>query len=149
VQQNAFNGQAPATAADTDTFMVTHLLPIDWKGLVAATCCGGAMQTCSAALKLTATLVAYDLFKRHNPANHRPQAVTIGKVTTVVGTIIAIVSSPLFGHYTTIFEVQQLICYIARRSPPLFLVGCSGRRLPGGPAFLTLVAGRPWARWFS
>ena len=48
---------------------ITHLLPVGLKGLVAAAMLAAAMQTCSAALNSTATLVAYDLFKRHNPAS--------------------------------------------------------------------------------
>src|SRR5438445_3791069 len=68
VQQKAFGGEAPQTSADTYTFLLTHLLPIGLKGLVAAAMLAAAMQTCSAALNSTATLVAYDLFKRHWPA---------------------------------------------------------------------------------
>ncbi|MBM3852842.1 MAG: sodium/solute symporter, partial [Verrucomicrobia bacterium] len=67
VQQGAFGGAAPQNAADTYTFLLTHLLPVGLKGLVAAAMLAAAMQTCSAALNSTATLVAYDLFKRHRP----------------------------------------------------------------------------------
>jgi solute:Na+ symporter, SSS family len=95
-----------------------------------------AMQTCSA------TLVAYDLFKRHNPALSDHQLVTIGKVTTVVGTLIAIVSSPLFGQYKTIFEgLNKLICYIAPPITAVFLVGVFWKKASGRAAFLTLIAG--------
>ena len=69
VQKNAFGGAAPQTAADTYTFLITHLLPVGLKGLVAAAMLAAAMQTCSAALNSTATLVAYDLFKRHSPTS--------------------------------------------------------------------------------
>jgi SSS family transporter len=68
VQQGAFGGDAPLMSADTYTFMLTHLLPAGLKRLVAAAMLAAAMQSCSAALNSTATLVAYDLFKRHNPA---------------------------------------------------------------------------------
>src|SRR5712691_5378968 len=98
VQKNAFEGAAPQSAADTYTFLITHLLPVGLKGLVAAAMLAAAMQTCSAALNSTATLVAYDLFKRHRPGLSDHKLVTIGKITTVLGTILAIVASPLFGH---------------------------------------------------
>lgn len=142
VQQNAFGGEAPVTAADTYTFLVTHLLPIGLKGLVVAAMLAAAMQTCSAALNSTATLVAYDLFKRHNPAISDHQLVAIGKVTTVVGTLLAIVCSPLFGHYTTIFEgLNKLICYIAPPITAVFLAGVFWKKASGRAAFLTLIAG--------
>ena len=142
VQQNAFGGAAPQTAADAYTFMVTHLLPVGLKGLVAAAMLAAAMQTCSAALNSPATLVAYDLFKRHNPAISDHRLVTIGKVTTVVGTILAIVCSPIFGHYTTIFEgINKLISYVAPPITCVFLLGVFWHRASGKSALITLLAG--------
>jgi solute:Na+ symporter, SSS family len=142
VQRNAFGGAAPQTAADTYTFLITHLLPVGLKGLVAAAMLAAAMQTCSAALNSTATLVAYDLFKRHRPNLGDRQLVFIGKITTVAGTILAIVASPLFGHYTTIFEgINKLISYVAPPITTVFLVGVFWKRASGRSALITLVAG--------
>ena len=142
VQQGAFGGQAPQSAADTYTFMLTHMLPVGLKGLVAAAMLAAAMQTCSAALNSTATLVAYDLFKRHNPAIADDQLVFIGKITTVVGTILAIVCSPLFGHYTTIFEgINKLISYVAPPITAVFLLGVFWKKASGRAALITLLAG--------
>ncbi|MBI4664563.1 MAG: sodium/solute symporter [Verrucomicrobia bacterium] len=142
VQKNAFGGAAPPTAADTYTFLITHLLPVGLKGLVAAAMLAAAMQTCSAALNSTATLVAYDLFKRHRPDLGDHQLVVIGKITTVFGTIFAIVASPLFGHYTTIFEgINKLISYVAPPITAVFLLGVFWKRASGQSAFMTLIAG--------
>lgn len=142
VQKNAFAGAAPATATDTYTFLITHLLPIGLKGLVAAAMLAAAMQTCSAALNSTATLVAYDLFKRRRPGTSDHQLVTVGKLTTVAGTILAIVASPLFGHYATIFEgINKLISYVAPPITTVFLVGVFWKRASGKSALLTLIAG--------
>ena len=142
VQQGAFGGQAPQSAADTYTFMLTHMLPVGLKGLVAAAMLAAAMQTCSAALNSTATLVAYDLFKRHNPAIADHQLVFIGKITTVVGTILAIICSPLFGHYTTIFEgINKLISYVAPPITAVFLLGVFWKKASGRAALITLLAG--------
>ena len=74
VQKNAFGGAAPETAADTYTFLITHLLPVGLKGLVAAAMLAAAMQTCSAALNSTATLVAYDLFRAASAGAQRSSA---------------------------------------------------------------------------
>ena len=142
VQQKAFGDAAPQTAADTYTFLITHLLPVGLKGLVAAAMLAAAMQTCSAALNSTATLVAYDLFKRHKPGLSDHQLVTIGKVTTVLGTILAVVASPLFGHYTTIFEgINKLISYVAPPITTVFLLGVFWKRASGKSACFTLIAG--------
>lgn len=142
VQQNAFAGAAPQTAADTYTFLITHLLPVGLKGLVAAAMLAAAMQTCSAALNSTATLVAYDLFKRHRPDLSGHELVVIGKITTVLGTVLAIVASPLFGHYTTIFEgINKLISYVAPPITTVFLLGVFWKRASGKSALITLLAG--------
>jgi SSS family solute:Na+ symporter len=142
VQQGAFGGAAPQTAADTYTFLITHLLPVGLKGLVAAAMLAAAMQTCSAALNSTATLVAYDLFQRHRPDLQDHTLVLIGKWTTVIGTVLAIVASPLFGHYTTIFEgINKLISYVAPPITAVFLLGVFWKRPSGQAAFVTLVVG--------
>ncbi len=142
VQQKTFGNDAPQTAADTYTFLITHLLPVGLKGLVAAAMLAAAMQTCSAALNSTATLVAYDLFKRHRPGISDHQLVRIGKITTIVGTILAILCSPLFGHYTTIFEgINKLISYVAPPITTVFLLGVFWKRASGKSAFITLIAG--------
>jgi SSS family solute:Na+ symporter len=60
----------------------------------------------------------------------------------VVGTILAIVCSPIFGHYTTIFEgINKLISYVAPPITCVFIVGVFWRRASGRAAFLTLVSG--------
>ncbi len=142
VQQNAFGGAAPQNAADTYTFLLTHLLPVGLKGLVVAAMLAAAMQTCSAALNSTATLVAYDLFKRHQPTISDHRLVRIGKITTVAGTVLAIIASPLFGHYTTIFEgINKLISYVAPPITTVFLLGVFWRRASGKSALITLGAG--------
>jgi SSS family solute:Na+ symporter len=118
------------------------LLPVGLKGLVAAAMLAAAMQTCSAALNSTATLVAYDLFKRRRPDLGDAQLVSIGKITTVVGTILAIVASPLFGHYTTIFEgINKLISYVAPPITAVFLIGVFWKRASGKSALITLITG--------
>jgi len=142
VQRHAFGGDAPATAADTYTFLLTHLLPSGLKGLVAAAMLAAAMQTCSAALNSTATLVAYDLWKRWRPAATDGQLVSVGKLTTVIGTVLAIACSPLFGHYTTIFEgINKLISYVAPPITAVFLLGVFWKKASGKAAFITLLAG--------
>ena len=142
VQRGFFHGAAPVKAADTYTFMLIHLLPVGLKGLVAAAMLAAAMQTCSAALNSSATLFAYDIVKRWRPGISDHRLVVVGKITTVVATIIAIVMSPLFGHYDTIFAgINKLISYIAPPITAVFLFGVFWKKASGRAAFATLVAG--------
>ena len=142
VQKGYFQGDAPKTAADTYTFLITHMLPVGLKGLVIAAMLSAAMQTCSAALNSSATLFAYDIVKRWRPETSDHRLVVIGKITTVVATVMAIVLSPIFGHYTTIIEgINKLIAYIAPPITTVFLVGVFWRKGSGKAAFLTLISG--------
>jgi SSS family solute:Na+ symporter len=112
------------------------------KGLVIAAMLAAAMQTCSAALNSTATLVAYDLFKRYQPDISDHRLVFIGKATTIAGTLLAIVASPLFGRYTTIFEgINKVISYGAPPISAVFLLGVFWKRASGKAALITLLAG--------
>jgi solute:Na+ symporter, SSS family len=142
VQQGYFEGGGPVRSADTYTFMLTRMLPAGLKGLVAAAMLAAAMQTCSAALNSSATLFAYDIVKRWKPATSDHRLVVIGKITTVVATVIAIVISPLFGQYTTIFEgLARLISYVSPPITAVFLLGVFWKKATGKGALLTLIIG--------
>ncbi|HEY4415992.1 MAG TPA: sodium/solute symporter [Verrucomicrobiae bacterium] len=133
---------APAASKDVYPFMLMHLLPVGLKGLVVAAMLAAAMQTCSAALNSAATLFSYDIWKRWHPTTSDHSLVSIGRWTTVVATILAIVLSPLFGHYDTIFQgLNTLICYIAPPITAVFLVGVFWKKAGGRAAFITMVFG--------
>jgi SSS family solute:Na+ symporter len=122
--------------------MIMHLLPRGLKGLIAAAMLAAAMQTCSAALNSTATLFSYDIVKRWRPDTGDHQLVTVGKITTVVATVLAIVLSPIFGHYGTIIEgLNKLISFIAPPITTVFLFGVFWKRASGKAAYMTLVFG--------
>jgi SSS family solute:Na+ symporter len=132
----------PAASKDAYPFMITHLLPVGLKGLVVAAMLAAAMQTCSAALNSAATLFAYDIWKRWRPATTDPSLVKIGRWTTLAATLVAIVLSPIFGHYDTIFKgLTVLICYVAPPITAVFMVGVFLRKIGGRAAFITMVTG--------
>lgn len=142
VQNNAFHGEGPKVAADTYTFMITHLLPVGLKGLVTAAMLAAAMQTCSAALNSTATLFAYDIFKRWRPQTADHQLVVIGKVTTVVATVLAIAWSPLLSHYSTIYDgLVRLVSYVSPPITAVFVIGVFWRKASSRGALFTMIAG--------
>jgi SSS family solute:Na+ symporter len=143
VQKGYFGaGVGPAASKDVYPFMITHLLPVGLKGLVVAAMLAAAMQTCSAALNSSATLFSYDIWKRWRPETTDSQLVKIGRWTTVVATILAIVLSPIFGHYSTIIQgLNTLICYVAPPITCVFVVGVFWKRAGGRAAFVTMIAG--------
>jgi SSS family solute:Na+ symporter len=142
VQKGAFGGARPEHTVDTYAFMISHLLPVGLRGLVAAAVVGAAMQTCSAALNSTATLVAYDLVKPRRPAMSDRTLVKWGRVTTAGCTILAIVLSPIFGHYNSIIEgLNKLISYAAPPITAVVIGGIFTRWATARGAAWTLAAG--------
>jgi SSS family solute:Na+ symporter len=142
VQQGAFGGAHPQHSVDTYTFMISHLLPVGLRGLVAAALLAAAMQTCSAALNSSATLVAYDLVKVRRPNTSDRRLVTIGRITTACGTVLAIALSPVFGHYNSIIEgLNKLISYAAPPITAVVIGGIFTRWATARAAAATLILG--------
>jgi SSS family solute:Na+ symporter len=93
-------------------------------------------------LAMFAVNISTDIFKCWKPRTTDHQLVVIGKITTVVATIVAIVLSPIFGHYSTIIEgLNKLISYIAPPITAVFLFGVFWKKASGKAAFITLVVG--------
>jgi solute:Na+ symporter, SSS family len=133
---------APPTSKDAYPFMITHLLKPGMVGLVTAAMLAAAMQTCSAALNSAATLFAYDIWKRWRPNTMDHSLVNIGRWTTAFATVLAIVLSPVFGHYDTIFKgIQVMISYVSPPITAVFLVGVFWKKAGGRAAFLTMILG--------
>jgi len=60
----------------------------------------------------------------------------------VVATLIAIVLSPIFGHYETIFQgLNKLICYLSPPITAVFLVGVFWKRAGARAAYITMISG--------
>ena len=80
------------------------------------------------------------------PKTSDHQLVLVGKITTVVGTVLAIVSSPIFGQKDTVFQaLTDIICYISPPVTAVFLFGVFWKRTSSRAAFLALVQERFWA----
>ncbi|MEI8122462.1 MAG: sodium/solute symporter [bacterium] len=143
VQKNYFgSGVGPAASADAYPFMITHLLPVGLKGLVTAAMLAAAMQTCSAALNSAATMFSYDIWRRWSPATTDKSLIKVGRWATIVATFLAIVLSPIFGHYPTIIQgLNTMICYVAPPITAVFLIGVFWKKAGGKAAFVTMVSG--------
>ncbi|UCD27755.1 MAG: sodium:solute symporter [Planctomycetota bacterium] len=129
-------------SADTYSFMISHLLPVGLRGLVAAALLAALMGTVSGALNSVATLFSYDLFKRWKPDTPDRTLVYIGRTVTFVGMVLAILWSPFLGNFKSIFQgINELICYVAPPITVVFVVGVFWRQATGKGALVTLITG--------
>ncbi len=127
---------------DTYAFLITELLPPGLRGIMAAALLAALMSTVSGALNSIATLFSYDLYKRWRPETSDNKLIIIGRVATFFAMIVAILWSPLIGHYESIYQgVNALISYIAPPITAVFLWGVFWRRASATGAFATLSVG--------
>lgn len=140
------NGTIPslqnANGSDTFSHLITHLLPVGLKGVVAAALLAALMSTVSGALNSMATLFSYDIYKRLKPEINQEKLVRIGRIATFIGMLIAIFWSPLLAHYDSIFQgINTLISYIAPPITAVFLWGILSKKASAYGAKLTLYLG--------
>lgn len=137
-------GQLPGLehSKDVYAFMITHLLPTGLTGVMAAALLAALMSTVSGALNSIATLFSYDLFKRWRPATSDHKLVVIGRATTFVAMVLAILWSPWLGRFESIYQgVIALICYIAPPITAVFIFGVFWKRASARGSIVTLMSG--------
>ncbi|MFH1739246.1 MAG: sodium:solute symporter [bacterium] len=131
-----------ADSADTYAFMISHLLPVGLKGVVAAALLAALMSTVSGALNSIATLFSYDIYGRWNPNASDRSLVVVGRIVTFVAMIAAIAWSPFVAHFESIFQgIVAVICYIAPPITAVFVWGVFWRRASSQAALATLLIG--------
>jgi SSS family solute:Na+ symporter len=122
--------------------MILNLLPPGLRGVLAAALLAALMSTVSGALNSIATLFSYDLYRRWRPDTPDHRLVIIGRVATFVAMVIAILWSPLVGHYKSIYQGSNtVICYLAPPITTVFIWGVFWRRASGRAALITLAVG--------
>lgn len=126
----------------TYPILITHLLPIGIKGIVAAALLSALMSVVAAALNSSATLVSVDLVKRFRPKTSDKEQVLVGRIAAVVIMIMAMLWSTQGGNFTSIFEAINKIA--AAMAPPIttvFLLGVFSKRGTKQASIITLCVG--------
>lgn len=109
--------------------MMTELLPVGVRGLMAAGLLAALMSTIAAALNSVATLTAEDIFKRIRPETTDRQLVKIGRITAGVVIILAMLWSSQGGKFGSIFEaINKIPMAFAPGITTIFLFGVFWKR---------------------
>lgn len=122
--------------------LVSQLMPVGLKGVMAATMLAALMSTVAAALNSSATLVAVDIVKRMRPDTPDNIQIRIGRYSAVAVMLLAMIWSTQGDKFTSIFEAINKIA--AALAPPVavvFLFGVFSKRGTRQAAFITLIAG--------
>jgi len=122
--------------------MINQLLPSGLKGLISAAVLAALLSAVSAALNSSGTLVAVDIVKRLRPQTTDSTQVLVGRISSVVVMLLAILWSTQGGRYSSIFEAINVIA--ADLAPPIttvFLFGVFWRRGTKQASIATLTFG--------
>ena len=122
--------------------MINHLVPPGLRGLLAA-CMAAALMSCmAAALNSCATLISIDIVKRVRPATPDQRVVGIGRITTGVIMVLAMLWSTQGDQFGTIFEaINKIPMTFAPAVTTVFVLGLLWKRGTKQAAMATLYLG--------
>jgi solute:Na+ symporter, SSS family len=126
----------------TYSALVRTLLPVGLKGVVLAALLAALMSSISSMYNSASTLVARDLVARFRPQTSARYQILIGQLALVLVMVGGILSTPLIGRYTHLWDyLQEVSAYL---SVPFAVVGLSGvflRRMNRSGAMAAVVMG--------
>ena len=124
------------------TLMITELVPTGLVGVLVAALLSGLMSQISGALNSIATLVSYDLYKRHKPQTNDKQLVKAGRISAVAALVFSLGLLPLIDQYESLFNgINDVIAHIAPPITTVFLLGVFWKKASAKSAQYTLWLG--------
>jgi len=122
--------------------LISHLFPPGLKGLLAASMAAALMSCMAAALNSCATLISMDIVKRWRPTMADTRVVTIGRITTGVIMVLAMLWSTQGDQFETIFDaINKIPMTFAPAVTTVFLLGVMWKRGTKQAAMATLYLG--------
>ncbi len=122
--------------------MIKALVPPGLKGLLAAGMLAALMSTIASALNSCATLITVDLVKKLRPGTSDERQVAIGRISTGVVMVLAMLWSTQGGQFGTIFEaINKIPMAFAPAVTTIFVLGVFWRRTTNAAALATCFSG--------
>jgi solute:Na+ symporter, SSS family len=122
--------------------LINYLIPVGLRGLMAASMAAALMSCMAAALNSCATLVSMDIVKRLRPEMSDKRTVTIGRITTGIVMLLAMIWSTQGDQFGTIFEaINKIPMTFAPAVTTVFVLGVLWKRGNWQAAMATLYAG--------
>ena len=117
--------------------LINELVPTGLRGLISAGILAALMSTIAAALNSSGTLIATDIVKRFRPEISDSKQVQVGRISSVVIMLLAMLWSTQGGRYSSIFEAINAIA--AHLAPPITTVFLWGVLWRGGTKQASIV----------
>lgn len=137
-----FRNQIGADSNATLPVLIERLIPPGLRGIITAAVLAALMSAVSAALNSSGTLLAVDVAKRLRPSLSDRQVVTVGRVSSALVMILAILWSTQGARFSSIFAAINIIA--SDLAPPIttvFLFGVFWKRGTKQASIATLLGG--------
>ncbi|NOX88211.1 MAG: sodium/solute symporter [Calditrichaeota bacterium] len=121
----------------------SHVLPNGIKGLVIVAILSAIMSSLSALFSSSSALFTLDFYKLIRPQSNERELVLIGRLTTALFVVAAILSIPLLKNLSTEIFIyfQKIPAYIAPPVAAVFLFGIIFKKINGRGAVYALSFG--------
>ena len=124
--------------------LVTTLLPVGLKGLVAGGLMAALMSSLASVFNSCSTIFTIDIYKQMSPNKSELFLVNVGKLATVVIVVLGIAWIPIMekiGGGVMYQYLQNVQAYIAPPVTTVFLLGIIWKRVNAQAAIVTLFSG--------
>lgn len=137
-----FKDRISSDANATLPVLIEQLIPLGLRGVISAAVLAALMSAVSAAMNSSGTLLAVDLFKRLRPSLSDSQVVLVGRISSAIVMVLAILWSTQGARFSSIFAAINIIA--SDLAPPIttvFLFGVFWRRGTYQASIATLISG--------
>ena len=122
--------------------LVADLMPTGVKGIILAALVAAITSSVDSILNSASTLVTMDFVKPFKPAIREQSLVKVGRLTTAIVMIIAVVWAPQIQNFPSLWNyLQSILCYTTPPIVVMFLGGIFWKRANGHGAFATFTLG--------
>ena len=122
--------------------MIFDLLPSGLVGLVVAGIIAALMSSLDSTLNSASTLVTMDFVHKFNPNLTTKQLMNVGRITTVLFMIFAVLWAPQIANFGSLFRyLQTMMSYITPPIVAVFIFGLFWKRTTSNAAFYSLLVG--------
>jgi SSS family solute:Na+ symporter len=122
--------------------LIVELLPVGLAGLVVAAFVAATIVSIASLLNSASTLITMDVVRHFKPHLSDARMVRIGRVSTALLLIVAVVWAPQLQHFPSLWQyLQAVLAYVVPPVVAVFGVGMFWRGATASGAAATLVLG--------
>jgi len=131
------------TADQAFPALMTSVLPVGLRGLVAAGLMAALMSSLASVFNSCATLFTVDIYKKIQPQKSEKELIRVGQFATVIVVILGILWIPIMANISAVLYeyLQSVQSYIAPPITAVFLLGICFKRINSRGAMAALVSG--------